>query len=134
MKKEEIHLLNFFTIDEFTKTIKENIVKWGSWVGELEATMFCRFLETKCNIIIDIYVEREPKSLLPKTISHHYVDYNCIYLYNENDNHYKYFALEGDGQNMTIERRVGPEITTTQFIGSGKKRSKRKTRRYRLKH
>ena len=26
--------------------------------------------------------------LLPKTISHHYVDYNCIYLYNENDNHY----------------------------------------------
>ena len=113
--------VKFYTYDQYAKELSENIKQHKTWAGELEVIIVKNVLET-CGIIIDFYSSNKggkPPKLLPMKVGDKYY----IYLYNENEIHWKHYILKGEPKTINLKRNTRKNITYTRWNNNSTKNS-----------
>lgn len=116
--------VEFYNYGEFASEIAKYVRTSGTWVGQLEVTIFKNLLKL-CNVVMDIYSSIMPATNLPKRVG----DTFYIYLYNVGEVHWKHFILQDPGVQITLSRNTRPEIMNSSWRGGKRRRPARNTRR-----
>ena len=117
---------DFYTPEEFYALVANEIRKSGTWVSELEVTLFKEILN-ECRILLDWYSDISPvPTLLPKM----YNDMFVINLHVIRGRHYQHYVLSGSPRNIRL-RRLDHSFAAASPTAGG--RRKMKTRKQKSK-